>query len=544
VFDEQKKLFDSVGLQYHYTRLLPESREDEAKIKELNLDREGAIRAGFLAPFEAHVVSIYDGASLMQYRETDGHPEGATINKPGGGSAEYLFDPRCLGLTDILHLENTAENCLGYGAATSVKLIGLESIAGQTAWHVSVHVHDENLEFWIESAHPARVLRFVHGSDMVDSKYDDAAPNNPIPIEVTTTDYKRGALFSNRRFVTSQVEFNKPVDPATWTLAGLGLKVGTPVSDTRISRGIGYWSGTGLADSPPKMTRDKETNSPAAPDRAAQLTLLDSDPRSAEALAAATDILLNTPDGPEVEKAAEVILQYHITSPDLATLAQKLERLRHRCSQKLLEAMLEQNPDSEVRATACFILATLLKDQAEFGKNKEATRAAEKYFEQVIKEFATSRPKGAEFARRSKPELNEIRHFFIGNSAPDLSGTDFSGQPLKLSDYRGKVVVVFFWYDGVAADLAMHDELLENMAQPPLTIGVYCDNDVAKGKAAVERYKITWPSVTDGRQGPIADAWNVHGWLSSYVIDAKGVIRQRNLRFGDLTNAVSALLRE
>jgi hypothetical protein len=33
----------------------------------------------------------------------------------------------------------------------------------------------------------------------------------------------------------------------------------------------------------------------------------------------------------------------------------------------------------------------------------------------------------------------------IGQVAPDISGVDIQGLPLKLSDYRGKVVVLDFW---------------------------------------------------------------------------------------------------
>ncbi|MBI3824247.1 MAG: redoxin domain-containing protein [Planctomycetes bacterium] len=33
----------------------------------------------------------------------------------------------------------------------------------------------------------------------------------------------------------------------------------------------------------------------------------------------------------------------------------------------------------------------------------------------------------------------------VGAPAPDIEGEDFDGRRLKLSDYRGKVVVVAFW---------------------------------------------------------------------------------------------------
>jgi hypothetical protein len=136
--------------------------------------------------------------------------------------------------------------------------------------------------------------------------------------------------------------------------------------------------------------------------------LLDHSPASSEALEAATWILLNTPDGPEVKKAGQVVLQEHIQDPGLAELCQKLERLRHRCATNLLEAILSQNPDPEVKANACFYLATLWKQAASFGQNKKATAQAATLFERVIAEFGRVGQTGVELARKAKPELYEL----------------------------------------------------------------------------------------------------------------------------------------
>lgn len=35
----------------------------------------------------------------------------------------------------------------------------------------------------------------------------------------------------------------------------------------------------------------------------------------------------------------------------------------------------------------------------------------------------------------------------IGKIAPEIEGTDVNGMPFKLSDYRGKVVLLDFWGD-------------------------------------------------------------------------------------------------
>ncbi len=42
-------------------------------------------------------------------------------------------------------------------------------------------------------------------------------------------------------------------------------------------------------------------------------------------------------------------------------------------------------------------------------------------------------------------ERHRIRHLRIGQPAPELVGEDIDGAPIRLSDFRGKVVVLSFW---------------------------------------------------------------------------------------------------
>ncbi|MBI3410475.1 MAG: redoxin domain-containing protein [Planctomycetes bacterium] len=44
-------------------------------------------------------------------------------------------------------------------------------------------------------------------------------------------------------------------------------------------------------------------------------------------------------------------------------------------------------------------------------------------------------------ARQRPPGLETL----IGNLAPDMRDVDLQGNPLMLSDYRGRVVVLSFW---------------------------------------------------------------------------------------------------
>ncbi len=47
--------------------------------------------------------------------------------------------------------------------------------------------------------------------------------------------------------------------------------------------------------------------------------------------------------------------------------------------------------------------------------------------------------------RTANKELFAIRPLSVGRTAPEIKGEDIDGKLLKLSDYRGKVVVLDFW---------------------------------------------------------------------------------------------------
>jgi hypothetical protein len=100
------------------------------------------------------------------------------------------------------------------------------------------------------------------------------------------------------------------------------------------------------------------------------------DPASDVAFDAAQWILLNTPDGPTVDKASRIVLENHVRRPDLVSLCQQMERIRHH--------VLKENPHPEVQATACFALAMLRKDESKFGEDKKTAAEAEALFERVI----------------------------------------------------------------------------------------------------------------------------------------------------------------
>jgi hypothetical protein len=85
--------------------------------------------------------------------------------------------------------------------------------------------------------------------------------------------------------------------------------------------------------------------------------------------------------------------------------------------------------------------------------------------------------------------------------------------------------------------------------KPFALVGVNSDQDRKALKTVLEKEKITWRSFWNGgsTQGPIATKWNVQGWPTLYVLDAKGVIRHKWLGSpGDkvMDEAIDKLVKE
>ena len=82
--------------------------------------------------------------------------------------------------------------------------------------------------------------------------------------------------------------------------------------------------------------------------------------------------------------------------------------------------------------------------------------------------------------------------------------------------------------------------------QPFALIGVNSDRDREDLKNTLKEKDLTWRSFFDGggTGGPIATRWRVSGWPTIYVIDAKGIIRAKDVRGKDLDRWINELVAE
>jgi hypothetical protein len=179
----------------------------------------------------------------------------------------------------------------------------------------------------------------------------------------------------------------------------------------------------------------------------------------------------------EAERAIERLARDHAQDPKVRQISGRLVHRWSPATERLLRAIVEKSPDRAVQGQASFALAQSLKNEARLARlvkqdqevaaritqldgpeRTEALRAedpdalerrAEPMFEAVTEKFGdvNYRRSGGDLAKAAGAELYELRNLGVGKTAPEISGEDLSGRPMKLSDYRGKVVVLDFWGD-------------------------------------------------------------------------------------------------
>lgn len=83
-------------------------------------------------------------------------------------------------------------------------------------------------------------------------------------------------------------------------------------------------------------------------------------------------------------------------------------------------------------------------------------------------------------------------------------------------------------------------------SKPFALIGVNSDRNRDAIKTVMKKENITWRSFWNGgsTRGPISTEWGVRAWPTIYVLDAKGVIRYKNVRGKKMDEAVDTLLKE
>ncbi len=145
-------------------------------------------------------------------------------------------------------------------------------------------------------------------------------------------------------------------------------------------------------------------------------------------------------------EAVATLVEHHVQHPGLKSvplcvmLMVDREGFETEKAVAALTRIVDQSPHVNVRTQACFYRAMVLKAVASVPGNRERAKADFALAADLAKQSGD-----AYVAKKIAGCLYELDHLQIGMVAPDIEGEDLDGKNFKLSEYRGKVVLLDFW---------------------------------------------------------------------------------------------------
>ena len=146
-------------------------------------------------------------------------------------------------------------------------------------------------------------------------------------------------------------------------------------------------------------------------------------------------------------KISSEIAANHYANPKIAKYLPTLGR--GATGEAFLEKVLAENKDKACKAQACFMIAdaaNALVDREKDAKKADAlAEKALKYFERAKAEFGDVAYRGETMAVAADGAMFSLKFLRPGKPAPEIVGPDMDEKTFKLSDYKGKVVLIDFW---------------------------------------------------------------------------------------------------
>lgn len=138
-------------------------------------------------------------------------------------------------------------------------------------------------------------------------------------------------------------------------------------------------------------------------------------------------------------------------------------------------------------------------------------------------------PSDSEEGSSEEPEGEAEVGLRVGNLAPDFELETLTGDVVKLSDYRGKKVMVNFWATWCPpcrAEIPDMQKFYEKHDIEILAINL-TETEPSRGQVNgfVDEFGMTFPVLLDNDLTVAEDTYKIQPIPSSFFIDTKGIIR-------------------
>jgi peroxiredoxin len=245
----------------------------------------------------------------------------------------------------------------------------------------------------------------------------------------------------------------------------------------------------------------------------------------------------------EISAILKAVDTSHVRSSGITPVCMALATLGDPRALPLLEKIQSTNPDPKIQGVAALASAIVLKS---FGDDPEVMRKRLNCLRKAIIESSDVDLGGGTVAQVAEDELYIIRHLAKGRIAPDLTGSDSASRPLKLDDFKGRMIMLLFWSstmpDAEATYAITNAALGKFQGRPVEVIGVNLD-PLEKLRSLEAEGVVNWKSFSDPA-GQLAKEYRIRALPVVYILDGERKIHFAGTpgSFAELT--LDALLTE